>query len=62
MRAILAIVMILGFIVLMVVGLLSVFRDLLVRTPYQPPSPVDDNEVSGESVNKEVTPLDISMS
>jgi hypothetical protein len=47
---------------MMVVGLLRVFLDLLVRMSYQPPSPVDDNEESGQSVNKETTPLDISMS
>jgi hypothetical protein len=55
MRTILAIGMILGFIVVLTVGLLSVFDDLLVRTPYPAPTPIDDNEESGQSVNGDAT-------
>jgi hypothetical protein len=53
MRTILAIGMILGFIVVLIVGLLSVLHDLLVRTSYQPPLPVDEIEESSQSVNSE---------
>jgi hypothetical protein len=47
MRTILAIGIILGFVALMIIGLLSVLRDLLVRTTLELPAPVDDNEESG---------------
>jgi hypothetical protein len=61
MRTILAIGMMLGFIVVLIIGLLSVFYDLLVRTSYQPPSPVDGNEESSQPINRQATPLDISQ-
>jgi hypothetical protein len=61
MRTILAIGIMLGFIVVFIVGLLSVLHDLLVRTSYQPPSPVDDSEESSQSMKRKATPLDISL-
>jgi hypothetical protein len=61
MRTILAIGIMLGFIVVLIVGLLSVLHDLLVRTSYQPPSPVDGSEESSQSMKREATPLDISF-
>ena len=57
MRTILAIGIMLGFIVVFIVGLLSVLHDLLVRTSYQPPSP----EETSQSMKREATSLDISL-
>jgi hypothetical protein len=68
MRTFLAIGLILGFVVALMIGLLSVLHDLLVLTSYQPTSPVDDHtsavddhEESSQSVNRNASPRSTTL-
>jgi hypothetical protein len=46
MASILGWILLIAFLVLMVVGIVTLMQDLWVRGPYQPPSIADDDEDS----------------